>query len=402
MKWTQHALMVAAILLWPLLAGFVVSQWLPRDNFWVLEAGVAVLVLLQGAWVWLLERYRHRLTGRSHQQTSQVLRQEWATLPRWAGVMEGHVASANQSAEQATAALAQGLERVMGIVESSLNRNAQDESTVAELARSVQERAAHNAQLLDDFAAFRNERQTRLESDHDKIAQLLTRIQSLVNLTEAIDRIARQTNLLAINAAIEAARAGEQGRGFAVVAGEVRQLSKRTSDVIQQIDSSIQGVIADAQRDLGSLLESAKEGTETLRIRALAHEVRDLSGSYSELVTLLNDNTFSARDMLQQVQQSVIEVLGHAQLQDIARQQLEHVQQSLQALVAHAEATLALTDGHGNPQDWQSLEARLEEARAAYVMARQHTTHDQAVRRTPTAAPAAVATESARPAIELF
>lgn len=69
--------------------------------------------------------------------------------------------------------------------------------------------------------------------------QLQGQYSKIENLATIISNIAKQTNLLSLNASIEAARAGDQGRGFAIVANEIKKLSADTQQNAKDIMDSL-------------------------------------------------------------------------------------------------------------------------------------------------------------------
>jgi len=73
----------------------------------------------------------------------------------------------------------------------------------------------------------------------EDLAVIPERISHLMN---SITNIAKQTNLVALNASIEAARAGEHGRGFEIVAQEIRNLSVGSSDAALKVREAIDEV----------------------------------------------------------------------------------------------------------------------------------------------------------------
>ncbi len=116
--------------------------------------------------------------------------------------------------------------------------------TVTELTgsmREITERTEGSVEVL-------NQNSSELSRvAEEKLAELLQQIQyikqssnNISSILDTVNTIAKQTNLLSLNASIEAARAGEAGRGFAVVADEIRQLSFETTDANKEIETLIE------------------------------------------------------------------------------------------------------------------------------------------------------------------
>jgi methyl-accepting chemotaxis protein len=96
----------------------------------------------------------------------------------------------------------------------------------------------------------------------DSMASIKTSSENIMHVTNTVDSIAFQTNILALNASVEAARAGANGKGFAVVAQEVRNLATKSSDAVKEttalIDESVRE-IADGDAIVGKAHNSFEE-----------------------------------------------------------------------------------------------------------------------------------------------
>jgi methyl-accepting chemotaxis protein len=158
--------------------------------------------------------------------------------------MAAQVATASTEMNQASEGIA--------LNTNNIASSASETVRIAKGGQEIVESAIHEVNIIAQT----------VETASQFVKQLGTQSEKIGDIVTAINEIADQTNLLALNAAIEAARAGEHGRGFAVVADEVRKLAERTASSTTEIGDMIDMITQGVKMTVDSM-DTAKEKVVT-------------------------------------------------------------------------------------------------------------------------------------------
>lgn len=273
----------------------------------------------------------HEVEQRSHELDEAMRNLMQATSVQSENVVQ--VASAMEEMSAAIRDVAANTER-------SMNSVRRTEESASGAMKTMESGIQHSHQLVDVVSR-----------SQANILEVNTSVELISRVSQAINGIAQQTNLLALNAAIEAARAGEQGRGFAVVADEVRELAERTrvstddigravSEIIRLSKTAVDTMNATAgevQRATGEIQESSAA------LQGIWDASREATTYSTEVTEMLRQQSLASNEVassMERISASVEETTSSVQSVGEAASRLHQTSTELRELIRHLEDTL--------------------------------------------------------------
>lgn len=266
-------------------------------------------------------------------QGGSLLRQNANDTSELSSLLAVRLETVNKGVEQTAAStetasnVYQDMKKSIDELFLRINSVLQAGQQMEEVTKAGHERISELASTISIFI------QTFSQLDN-RMAHLRLQSESIGQVVLLISGIAKQTKLLAMNAAIEAARAGEYGRGFAVVADEVTKLATESEKSTVQITNMM------------ALVQN-----ET---HAISGESALASAQLQQSKVKLSEAESAFRHMRDAVDQTTGELHAtHTGLEQISNG-LAEVDQSLDTFIAISQETKSSTE-----EMWQASREQL-------------------------------------------
>ena len=230
------------------------------------------------------------------------------------------VNTASQEIAASNADLSSRTEQTASNLEQTAAAMEQQTSTVRHNSDNAQQ-ASQLAEASTEVALRGGEEVNQVIATMDDIRDSSRRISDIISV---IDSIAFQTNILALNAAVEAARAGEQGRGFAVVAAEVRALAQRSAAAAREIKTLISDsvgkveagsrIVGHAGQTIGEVVAQVRRVNDLIaEITVASREQAAGVGQVAQAVAHLDEMTQQNAAMVEQSSAAATSLRDQAQ-----------------------------------------------------------------------------------------
>lgn len=295
-----------------------------------LALGISVAVLLLGVILarWLMAPVQ-RLGADLQAQADEAVTMLHETGQQARSASETMAAAAEETSRQ-TAEMQQGSQETSSDVTSVAGAVEELSAAIQQVVSGVQE----TSDLVGDAS-----RQTEDATQH--LTELEAAAKRITSVVELIDEIAKQTDLLSLNAAIEASRAGEAGQGFSVVATEIRKLADRTTQSTDEIAGEVRQVFAMVEKN--------------------AETVRSVSELMAKMHSQAQNISASAEQQGQATHDIAARMNKTADRVAMTDQSLGHVHQ------ASGEVSRAADDVLGGVENVETAAFRMEQALHTFV-----------------------------------
>jgi methyl-accepting chemotaxis protein len=271
-----------------------------------------------------------------------------------------NVSSGSAQLSSASQGISQGSSEQAASVEEISASLEQISASIEEMTVSINQNA-DNANQTEKIAMKSS---TDAKTGGEAVQKTVFAMKQIAEKISIIQEIARQTNLLSLNASIEAARAGEHGKGFAVVASAVQKLAERSQDAAEEI-SKLSKSSVDVAEKAGEMLDKLVPD-----IQKTAELVAEINAASSEQ----NNGIQQVNSAVQQVNSAIQQFNTVVQSNASASEELASTSEELSSQAEELKNRISFfqidTSNHHQKSDGHKIKNNHPTIQAAHIIQR--------------------------------